>query len=832
MWSAPLVVLLGIGIWQAFYSGGFMPHQWLPAALAIGLFGLVVSLAIAYPRRPRQLSLAVLALFSLYAIWVACSAAWAGSTSRVWLEAVRTGAFLLVFALALMYLTDPKARRSFRYLVMGAGFFLLAACVFELWTTDNIGNLFVENRFFFPVTYPNNAAALFLIGFWPLIWLAAGPEERAPVRGVALGLATGLLGLAMMTQSRGAIWSLGLTVILAFIIFPGRLRTLLFLAVPGFLLVYEFPSLNRYWTEGPAEVGGALAGRTLLVASIMAAFIGMILALLERWIRVKGKTKVVLGSAILIAAVAGAIYGSMALTKDVGGPLGWVSNTWKTFTGQTESGEQQTGQPRLFMVDSSGRVGIWKVAWEEVRNEPILGVGADNFVFQHDLLRNTNVHGAQHAHSIELQVLGETGVVGGVFATCAILLALGGIMWPRCVAGWRGARRSWLRRRASDGSEAQPPEPSRLRHVRWGENSIEYGWDMALVLSVSYWVIHASVDWLWQMAGVAIPMLLMLAAGVARTDARADILWPRWNRWLRVKGHPVAMHPDLSENQSESADLNESASATGSADSDVFPLARRAEQHSARRRRRAKRLARATFLQPRGLLSYSFRAVMVAVSLGVFICAGLSYFSLQYQDSALALARTDPVRAVGRAASARWLQPSDPGPYETQAIIYHNAAREALTSRSSGMVGAVLDDLALSIGSLEQALAVEQVNWILHYRAGVATLNMLLAASYAHGHDPGIDSAEAHMSVPGLEDWTAIGETQETLPEPGGAKASLAVDEITLATATRFRELTLSDLCGLAGRFLAEADARNPLTLDVDAAIELQQDICEKIAAE
>ena len=82
------------------------------------------------------------------------------------------------------------------------------------------------------------------------MWLAAGPAERAPVRGVALGLATGLVALAVMTQSRAAIYSLIVTLVIVFVISPIRLRTLLYLIVPGLLLTYAFPLLDRYWLEG------------------------------------------------------------------------------------------------------------------------------------------------------------------------------------------------------------------------------------------------------------------------------------------------------------------------------------------------------------------------------------------------------------------------------------------------------------------------------------------------------------------------------------------------------------------------------------------------------
>ncbi len=188
---------------------------------------------------------------------------------------------------------------------MGAAFVLLAVCIWRLWSADSIAGLFIDNRLAYPVSYTNNAATLFLVAFWPLMWLAAGREERAPVRGVALGLATGLLGLAIMTQSRGAIWSLAITLVLTFIVSPTRLRTLFYLIVPALLMVYAFPHLNRYWLEGPDVVGGGVGARTLFVASIIAAFIGMILALLERWVQVSRTMKAIFGTVILVGVAGG-----------------------------------------------------------------------------------------------------------------------------------------------------------------------------------------------------------------------------------------------------------------------------------------------------------------------------------------------------------------------------------------------------------------------------------------------------------------------------------------------------------------------------------------------
>lgn len=814
IWVGPLVVLVGLWLWLAFSSGGYTAEQWLPPSLVLGFFGAIVSLLAAYPRRPRQLSLAILALFACYTAWVALSAAWAASATRVWMETGRTLGYLLLFALALVYFTDPAARRAFRYLLLAASLVLLAACVWQLWTHSSIVGLFIDNRFSYPVSYPNNAGALFLVGFWPLMWLAAGPEERASIRGAALGLATGLLGLAIMTQSRGALWSLGISLLVMFAVSPARMRTFVYLLVPALLMVYEFPKLNRYWLEGPAAVGGSIGARTLVVTVLTATFIGTILALLERWIKVGRKTRTAIGTVVLLAALAGSVYGVFAFTSDTGGPSKWLSRTWQEFSGKTEAQSDSTQESRFTMISSSGRVDIWRVAWEEFQSAPVLGVGADNFVFQYDRLRSREVAKPQQAHSLELQILGETGAVGGIFAFGGILLALAGLLWPRCTAGWLGARDSWLHRRdRNKGQERDrvstanvPPETGKVRtrwcNPRWGTNPAAYGWEMALLAGAAYWLIHASVDWLWQMAGVSIPALLFVAAGVAGVDARVGVLWPRVRRRLRT-GAPAdaGVSPvRLSESKPETS--------TGS-------VAGRRDRPGILRRRSAERI------QPPELLSVVFKALLVTLSLAVMITAGLPYLSLQLQKSAVALAGIDGVRAVERAGSARFLLPNDPRPYLTQAGIYSRAASAAAASPADDRAGAVLDNLALSIERFEMAIAQEPADWSLHYRAGVMALNLLLARDYASGVDPGLDYETLIPVIPGLEDWSGLLGSAGDLPGPGTATGSLASDAEAIEKARRSRELSPAALTKIAEGFLVAAQERNPMAGQPAAALEI-----------
>ncbi len=821
-WATAVVVLVGLWLWLVFSSGGYIAHQWLLPSVTLGLLGLVVFLLVAYPRRPRQLSLALLVLFGCYGLWVALSALWAESTTRVWMESGRTFSYLLILALALVYFTDPGARRAFRYLLMAATLAILATCVCKLAFTDSIAGLFIAKRFSYPISYPNNAGALFLIAFWPLMWLSSGPEERAPVRGAALGLATGLLGLAIMTQSRGAAWSLAISLVFMFVVSPARLRMLFYLLVPALLTVYTFPSLNRYWSEGPEAVGGALGARTLVVAAVTAAFIGMILALLERWVKVSRRMKAIFGAIVLLAVLAGAVYGSIALTRDVGGPFKWVSQSWQQFSGQTETPSEATSTTRYTLLSSSGRVEIWKAARQEFESAPVLGVGADNFVFEFYRIRARELRLTQQAHSFELQVLGETGVVGGIFAFGGILLALGGILWPRCTAGWRGARETWLRRRKDAGAAETGGASTRWCKPRWGNTPVTYGWEMALLGGAAYWLIHASVDWLWQMAGVTIPALLFIALGVASVDARAGLLWPRLSSWLRISSPEVATESLNEEEAAAAAEFAPTDSAP-EVDASLTPE-RRSDQYRTRIRRRANRAARkrrsGQLLQPPGFLSHGFRGLMVALSLVVIIATGLPYMSLKYQESAVALAKTDGVAAVARAGSAHWWQPADPGPYSTQASIYKSAARAALESTSSDKAGAVLDNLALAVASYEEAIALEPADWSLRYQAGVTALNLLLATGYATGLSPEFDYSALSSAVPGLEDWSALAGLEGPLPDTGAAAGSLAATTETRETADSYRELSQTDLAQLALDFLGAAKERNPLASAVGEAIE------------
>ena len=652
------MVALLLTLWLAatFVGGGYRPIQWLLPAVMLAIVGLVASAFAFYPRRPRQLSMAVLLLFGGYVVWLAVSAAWssvpwadAPASGAAWTAAVRAGLYLLMLALAMTYLTHHRARLAFRRLLVGAGLAVVLLCVWRLSRNDSMPALFRENRLLFPLMDPNHAAALFLVLFWPVLWVAGDPAESVPIRGVALGVTCGLVLLAALTASRGAMWSLAATVLLVFLLSPARLRSFTFLVVPVALLVWSFPDLNSHWRLGPRALLGTAAVHKVLGAMLVASAVGMVLALLEGWIPVRRPAKVTLGTILLLAVATGCAYGAVSFQRDVGRPMDWTSATWQRFTaGQTTvlPGWQQPPPTRLVTISANGRWESWKTASAAFLAAPWEVHGAGLY---DPPPTSTD---AQRASSTALHVLSESGVVGGVLLFGSLTLGLGGLLVPRFAAGWRGARSTWLRRRgrrpadlenaATQGALPDPAtvSPGPLGRPRapshWGTDPREYGWEFAIAMAVVYWLIHGAVEWLWQVPAVTLSVLLMLAAGLAGVDSRAGAVWPRWGRWLRGLGARLTRRTQIdvggTGRMAPDVELATDESDTAGSTDQSFNTYRRADRHARRQRRRerlgARRERLRATLQPPGHLSALYRWGLGLASLGM--AGTLTYMYLRF----------------------------------------------------------------------------------------------------------------------------------------------------------------------------------------------------------
>src|SRR5262249_57752375 len=105
----------------------------------------------------------------------------------------------------------------------------------------------------------------------------------------------------------------------------------------------------------------------------------------------------------------------------VGNPATRVERAWDEF--QAKPSPRPSGS--YFTAGfGSNRHDLWRVALREIERDPVQGVGSDNFAVDYLRERRTDEE-PLYPHSIELKVLAQTGVVGGLlflgFVVSAVL---------------------------------------------------------------------------------------------------------------------------------------------------------------------------------------------------------------------------------------------------------------------------------------------------------------------------------------------------------------------------------------------------------------------------
>jgi hypothetical protein len=462
-----LVVLPGLliagllTIWAA-DGGGFSPLAWYPGGL--GLLALLAVVALgggALWRQPGGAARASILLLAGFAAWSFASIAWAGDRGVAWDGANRTALYLLVFLLAARWRWTARSA-AVTLGAIAAG--IAVGGVVTMWQVGHAArplDAFIGSRLVSPTGYPNATAALYLLVLWPAVCLASRREVRPVLRGLSLALAGLLLQLSLVPESRGALLSLPVVAILYLVLVPGRGRSLLALglvALPTALILPQLLGVYRTASSG-GDVPGAVAhaGLGMAVAFAVTTVAGTIAALADR--RLELPAPVIARINVGLAAAAGvlavtAVAGCVAL---LGSPEASAQAAWRSF--RSDSIPQGDSH---FTGLGSARYDFWRVAFDDFRAHPIGGVGVDNFAASYVRHRRSDEE-PLYPHSIELRVLGQTGIVG--------VLLLGGTF----------ASALWLFLRRRRGL---PPFAAALAG--------------ASLTAVGYWLVHGSGDWLWE----------------------------------------------------------------------------------------------------------------------------------------------------------------------------------------------------------------------------------------------------------------------------------------------------------------------------------------------
>jgi O-antigen ligase len=463
-----LIVFLG------FNAGGYFPGTPAVAALVLTQILLVRILQARHPFQGLS-PLALLAIGALgcYAALTLASGIWSHSMSRALIEFDRAWLYLLVLVLfASVRASAANLRWLVRGLVLGISIVCVAGLLTRLlpdvWpTAPGVSN----ERLSYPVTYWNTLGLLAALGIVLAFHLSCSLGERRSVRVLAAGVLPLLAATLFFTFSRGAMLAgaIGLVVY----VLVARPRGLLS-AVPAILpatsalmlVCYDANLLDTVDPTTPAAV--AQGHRVALVAGIcvlVCAAARLLFAVtldpkLRRWAgqaRLRGRAKL----GVILAGTALALGAFFAL-----GASAVATRDWNRFIGGAGT-TTASGDLRLRLTDPSndGRTELWRVALHAYAASPIHGSGAGTYQTLWDRQRPRFAY-VIDAHSLYLQAMAELGIPGLLL----LLVLVVGVLVGLAVRA-RGARRSL------------------------------YG---ALLAAALVWVLHAGVDWDWEMPVVTV----------------------------------------------------------------------------------------------------------------------------------------------------------------------------------------------------------------------------------------------------------------------------------------------------------------------------------------
>lgn len=461
----------------AFSHGGYYPTAW-------GWFAVVALWLIAVRVVLRRVSLGALEVaailaFGAVACWIAVSGVW-GIPERTILEVERVTLYVAAFAAACVVLT----RGALPALVSGLWAAVSVACGYGLLTrlfperlsaVDPLGG----NRLSEPLGYWNGLGVFAAIG----TLLAVGLVARASTRGGRMITAASLPLLCStlyFTFSRGAWIALAVGFFAAIALDPRRLQLVtsalaLAPAVAVTLVVaYRSPALNQI---GGSSVDAARAGHRLAVVMAVAMALSALGVLLVHWLERRSAHHRRLRRAYATALVAGSLAALLVLFVEFGSPPTLVSRTYHAFAAPPPELHGRLNE-RLFNLSGSGRLVQWRVAWRAYQLEPILGSGAGTYEQAWNELRPTP-YKVRDAHSLYLETLAELGPVG----LGLLLIALG------------------------------IPILGAIRARRLPLVSATFGAYIAFV-------VHAGVDWDWELP--AVTLLALLCAATLLVSARGE----------------------------------------------------------------------------------------------------------------------------------------------------------------------------------------------------------------------------------------------------------------------------------------------------------------------
>jgi O-antigen ligase len=345
----------------------------------------------------------------------------------------------------------------------------------DLWHT---APSIADHRLSYPLTYWNALGISAALGIVLGLHLTCAVDEPWPVRVLAAALVPLECTTLYFTFSRGAMASCAIGVIVYMIAArPRALLSGLVAVVPvsavAVKVAYDASLLASSTPTTPAAI--AQAHRVALALGIAACVASLLRAVLCRWLdpidvtgttwgRVSRRTRIALVS--LVALVVVGILLVVVAPKS-------LADEWHQFLNGAATPTMDMRQ-RLINLSSDGRTQLWRVAINAFDAKPLDGYGAGTYQLLWQ--RSEPVYAyTVNAHSLYFETMAELGLLGLVPLVCLVLVVLFGL-FRRC----RGDMRPVY---------------------------------AALAATALVSLVHAGVDWDWQMPATMLGVVA--AAGLA-----------------------------------------------------------------------------------------------------------------------------------------------------------------------------------------------------------------------------------------------------------------------------------------------------------------------------
>lgn len=454
------------------------------------VLALGIALGILPRRRPSRAVMILLAALAGYAAWTALSLLWTQSSELTTEELARSLDYLGLVALATFLVDRDIWRHAAAGLLLGAGLVCVIAVGSRLapsvFGVDRVDAGLHIDRLAYPFGYWNAVAA------WGAMCTALGltwsvHDSSRVRRALALGLVPVAGTMTYLTYSRAGLAGIALAVIASIVLSRRRVTALIHAVVAG-----ATTGLVIAAVRGSSEVAHATGTRgagLVFAALLFAGGVCALIAFLTRQLRVdRWRPRPRLRRSLTLAAALAVVVVAAALGPRV------ASHAWRSFKRPAVATASSNPTARLTTL-SSNRYIVWRSALNAFDAHPFDGTGAGTFEFWWNA-NGSNSEFIRDAHNIWIENMAELGLPGLLLALAVAAAAL--------AVGFTVRIRA--RRAATAGAAA------------------------AALAAFLVYLLHASVDWMWESTAVSVLAL----AGIGVLSGRLSGGLVRLNLPLRT----------------------------------------------------------------------------------------------------------------------------------------------------------------------------------------------------------------------------------------------------------------------------------------------------------